>query len=78
MFWRYDTGAVWPDQFGLVLPDEGMFYLDHVLLRDALRDTDNEGNLGLNRLQDGGSRARRRDVDDRGVGVYLGLGLDKV
>ena len=55
-----------------------MLYLDRVLLRDALRDTDNEGNLGLNRLQDGGSRARRRDVDDRGVGVYLGLGLDKV
>ena len=55
-----------------------MLYLDHVLLRDALRDTDNEGNLGLNCLQDGGSRARRRHVDDRGVGVYLGLGLDKV
>jgi hypothetical protein len=47
----------------------------HVLDRDALGDADDEGDARLGRLHDRVGGARRRHVDDAGVGAGGGHGL---
>ena len=62
-----DARAVGADKAGLALSDQGVLHLHHVLLRDALGDAHNQGDLGLECLEDGGRSTGRRDVDDGGV-----------
>ena len=46
-------------------------HLDHVVLRDALCDADDEGHLRLNRLEDRRRRARRGHVQNSRVRARL-------
>ena len=58
------TWAVGAHQARLVLGHEGVFDTDHILLGDALGDTHDQRDLGLQRLQHRRSGKRRRDIDD--------------
>ena len=40
-----DSRTIWPNQPRLVLANETMLHFDHVQLRNALGDADNEGNF---------------------------------
>src|SRR5690606_35612518 len=77
-----DLALVGRDDPGTVRPDEprlGAFedplHADHVLHRDALGDADDERHLGVDGLEDGVGRERRRHVDDRGRGAGRGDSL---
>ena len=50
---------------------------DHVLLGNALSDADDERNLCVHGLVDGGGGCRSRHVDDGSVGASLGASLCK-
>ena len=52
-------------------PEEGVFDLDHVLLRDPLGDAHDQGHLCLHGLHNGGGGAGGRHVDY--CGVRLGV-----
>ena len=58
--------AVGAEQTRLVLLHKLLLHVDHVVLRNAFSDADDERHLGVNGLHDGRSCARRRHVDDRG------------
>lgn len=70
-----DSGAVGSNQAGLVLGEEGLLDLDHVLLGNTLGDAHGEGDLGLDGLQDGLGGMGRGHVDHRGVGSGLLHGI---
>mmetsp|Transcript_23747 Transcript_23747/g.70229 ORF Transcript_23747/g.70229 Transcript_23747/m.70229 type:complete len:424 (+) Transcript_23747:418-1689(+) len=70
-----DARAVWPDQPRLRLAHQRFFYLDHVMLRHALRDADYQRDLGRDGLHDGALRTGRRHEEDCGIAVGLLLGL---
>jgi hypothetical protein len=70
-----DTRAVGTDESGLVLGLEDIGDADHVVLGNALSDTDNEANLGLNGLLDTLCSNRGRDEDGRSGSASL---LDSV
>mmetsp|Transcript_52783 Transcript_52783/g.115792 ORF Transcript_52783/g.115792 Transcript_52783/m.115792 type:complete len:241 (-) Transcript_52783:344-1066(-) len=59
-----DARAIGPNQPSLRLCHQRLLDLNHVLLRDALRDAHNKRNLSIESLQDGGSGTRRRHVND--------------
>ncbi len=61
----------------LVLPHELLFHVNHVVLRDALGDADNEWHFSIDGLHDGGGSAWRWHIDDRGRGSSLSSGLEK-
>jgi hypothetical protein len=46
-------------------------YANHVLLGNALSDGNDQGDLGLNGLQDGTGSHGRRDIDDGSIGLDL-------
>mmetsp|Transcript_50207 Transcript_50207/g.132147 ORF Transcript_50207/g.132147 Transcript_50207/m.132147 type:complete len:342 (-) Transcript_50207:14-1039(-) len=73
-----DAGAVGADQARFGLREEGLLDLDHILLRDALRDANDQRHLGLDGLQDRRRRRGRRHVQHRRVRVRLLLGLGDV
>jgi len=59
-----DSGTVWADKTRLCLSDEPVFDAHHVLLGDALRDADDEGNLSIHRFHDCCCCPRWRDIND--------------
>jgi len=74
-----DTGAVRTDETGLGLLVEAVLDSDHVGLGDTLGNAHDEGDLGIDGLEDGSGSAGRGDVDNGSVstGVLSAL-LDGV
>ena len=70
-----DSRAVGTNEPGFLLPAKGVLNPDHVLLGDALGDAYHQGDLSLNSLKDGSSRARWRDVDHSGIRLHRVSGL---
>ena len=70
-----DSRAVRTNEPGFLLPAKGVLDPDHVLLGDALSDAYHQGDLSLNSLKDGGSGARRWDVDHGGIRLHGIAGL---
>lgn len=68
-----DPGAVRADEAALVLPHQRVLHLHHVLLRDALRDADDQRNLRLQGLD--GSRARKKRGSTRSWKCECALAL---
>mmetsp|Transcript_39579 Transcript_39579/g.73797 ORF Transcript_39579/g.73797 Transcript_39579/m.73797 type:complete len:348 (+) Transcript_39579:63-1106(+) len=73
-----DARTVWANQARFVLAHQGMLHLHHVLLRDALRNANDEGDFGLECLQHGRGGRGWRHVDHRGIAVGLLLRLHAV
>jgi len=70
-----DTGAVGADEASLALLGQPVFHPDHVELRDALGDADDQWDFSVHCVQDGRGRQRGRHVDHTGVGVHRVFGL---
>ena len=75
LFRGNDTRAVGADEPALALPLQRVLHPNHVLLRDALRDADDQRHLRLHRFHDGGRRAWRGNVYHGGRGLDGGHGL---
>lgn len=65
---RNDAWAIRADQAALGLASEGVLHADHVVLWNTFSNADNQRHFGLDRLEDGSGRSRRRDVDHGRVG----------
>ena len=73
--WGNDAGTIGSDQSALILVLELLDHLDHVVLGNALSDAHNQGDLGVNGLNDGGGGAGRGHVNHGAMGIDGGSGL---
>jgi hypothetical protein len=64
-----DTRAVGTNETRLALGQESLLDSDHIVLRNTFSDGNNQRNFSFDGFQDGGSSARRGNVDDGSISL---------